>query len=267
VPLSLFRSRAFSTINLATFFIYGALYVTLSYQALVLQGVLGYTALGAGAVVLPFGLCLTLLSTRTGTIAGRLGARRFLIVGPLLMAAGLAWFARLPVDSAPWTAALGDPASLIPPGSVLVDVLPAEVLIGVGISLVVAPLTNTLMGSITGRSAGLGSAINNAISRVGQPLLGAIIFIIVSASFYAILGNEVPGLDTSSEAVRQMYPPLNPPSGGTPDEVSAANAASMTAFHLAMVAGAGLLVVGSVVSWVGLRERAGSGSAVAEPVA
>ena len=91
VPLDLFRSRAFATINLATFFIYGALYVTLIYQALVLQGVLGYTALAAGAVGLPMGICLTLLSTRIGTVAGRIGARRFLVAGPLIMATGLLW--------------------------------------------------------------------------------------------------------------------------------------------------------------------------------
>jgi EmrB/QacA subfamily drug resistance transporter len=267
VPLELFRSRVFSTVNLATFFIYGALYVTLSYQALVLQGVLGYTSLGAGAVVLQFGICLTVISTRIGTIAGRLGARRFLVAGPLLMAAGLGWFVRLPVDSAPWPAMLDDPASLIPPSSVLIDVLPAELLIGIGISLIVAPLTSALMGSIPGRSAGLGSAINNSISRVGQPLLGAVIFIIVSASFYAVLGNEMPGLEPSSEADRLAFPPLNAPTATTPEAVAAANAASMTAFHLAMVSCAGLLIVGSAVSWIGLRERTGSAPAVAEAAA
>ncbi len=86
VPLSLFKSRAFATINLATFFVYGALYVTLSYQGLVFQGVLGYTALAAGAIGLPIGVMLTLLSTRVGTISGRIGSRRFLVAGPLLMA-------------------------------------------------------------------------------------------------------------------------------------------------------------------------------------
>jgi hypothetical protein len=123
------------------------------------------------------------------------------------------------------------------------------------------------MGSIPGRSAGLGSAINNSISRVGQPLLGAVIFIIVSASFYAVLGNEMPGLETSSEAVRQAFPPLNAPTATTPEAVAAANAASMTAFHLAMVSCAGLLIVGSAVSWIGLRERTGSAPAVAEAAA
>jgi len=268
VPLSLFRSRTFSAVNLATFFIYGALYVTLSYQGLLLQGVLGYTALAAGAVVLPFGICLTLLSTRVGTIAGRAGARRFLVAGPLIMAIGLLWFARLPANAAPWTATLGDPASLIPPMSVLVDVLPGELLIGIGISLVVAPLTNTLMGSVPGRSAGLGSAINNAISRVGQPLLGAIIFVVISSTFYTALGDTLPGLDTSSEAVRQAFPPLNMPAvDAPPDAVIASRDASVAAFHLAMVAGSALLVIGAGVSWGGLRERHSSSTQVASEMA
>src|SRR6476659_2653869 len=115
VPLGLFRSRAFTTINVLTFFVYGALYVTFFYQAVVLQGVLGYTALGAGLVGLPSGLMLALLSTRIGTLAGRYGSRRFLVAGPLLMATGLLWYARLPAHSAPWIASIENPATLIPP--------------------------------------------------------------------------------------------------------------------------------------------------------
>jgi EmrB/QacA subfamily drug resistance transporter len=268
VPLSLFRSRAFATVNLATFFIYGALYVTLSYQGLVLQGVLGYTALAAGAVGIPMGLCLTLFSTRVGTLSGRLGARRFLVTGPLIMAAGLLWYARLPVDSQAWLASVGDPRSLIPPLDTVVDVIPAILLFGIGISLVVAPLTTTLMGSVPSRSAGLGSAINNAISRVGQPLLGAVIFIVVSATFYAVLATSEPSLDTGSAEVRQAFPPLNPPTAGTPaDEVAAANEASIGAFHAAMLAGAGLLATGAVIIWIGLRERAGAPTTDAAPEA
>ena len=178
VPLELFRSRAFATVNLATFFIYGALYVTFFYQAVILQGVLGYTALGAGIVGIPSGIMLALLSTRIGTLAGRLGSRRFLVAGPLLMALGLLWYARIPLDSAPWRAALDDPSTLVPPVDVFIDILPFSLLFGLGISCVVAPLTSTLMGSISGRFSGLGSAINNSISRVGQPLLGALIFIV-----------------------------------------------------------------------------------------
>jgi EmrB/QacA subfamily drug resistance transporter len=255
VPLSLFRSRAFASINLATFFIYGALYVTLLYQALVFQGVLGYTALAAGAVVIPVGIMLSLLSTRIGTVAGRTGARRFLVAGPLLSASGLLWYARLPADSTAWTASIGAPSTLIPPTSVLVDVLPAILLLGAGMSCVVAPLTTTLMGSVSGRYSGLASAINNSVSRVGSPLLGALIFIAVSATFYAVLGSLLPSVDVSSPAVVSVFQPLNPPPvGATPAEAMAQAQASITAFHLACIINAGLLVVGASISYVGLRE-------------
>lgn len=254
VPLSLFRSRTFTTINLATFFIYGALYVTFSYQGLVFQGVLGYTALAAGATALPVGLMLTLLSARVGPLAARLGARRFLVVGPLLMAGGLLWYTRLPADSDAWLATIGDPASLIPPLDMIIDVLPAILLFGSGLCLVVAPLTTTLMGSVPGASSGLGSAINNAISRVGQPLLGALIFIAISATFYATLATMIPGIDTSAEAVRHAFPPLNPPaSSATPEQVDAARVASIEAFHQAMFVGAVLLAIGAAIDYVGLR--------------
>ena len=257
VPLSLFRSRVFSSINLATFFIYGALYVTLLYQALVLQGVLGYTALAAGTVGVPWGLLLVALSTRVGTVAGRIGSRRFLVAGPLISATGALWYARLPVDSTPWTATLSDPASLIPPVSTFTDVLPAVMLFGLGMSFVVAPLTTTLMGSVSGRYSGLASAINNSISRVGSPLIGALIFIVVSATFYAVLGSLLPDLDTSSSAVRALYQPLNPaPAGASPAEMAAQMQASIDAFHLAAVINAGLLATGAIISFVGLRASA-----------
>ena len=155
---------------------------------------------------------LALLSTRIGTLAGRLGSRRFLVAGPLLMATGLLWYSRIPADSAPWKASIDDPASLIPPLDTITDILPYALLFGLGISFVVAPLTSTLMGSISGRYSGVGSAINNSISRVGQPLLGALIFIPISAAYYASLDGAT-GLDTTDSAVRRMFQPLNPPGG------------------------------------------------------
>jgi Flp pilus assembly pilin Flp len=255
VPLDLFRVRAFATVNLATFFIYGALYVTQFYTAVVLQGVLGYTAMAAGLVGVPVGIMLTTLSTRIGTVAGRIGARRFLVVGPILMSLALLWYARLPVDSDAWVASVTDPSTLIPPADVFVDVLPYALLFGLGISCVVAPLTSTLMGSVPGRFSGLGSAINNSISRVGQPLIGALVFIAISAAYYASLGSRA-GLDTSDPGVRHSFQPLNPPPVGVaPEHAAAANQASMDAFHLAMVICAGLLALGATVSWIGLRER------------
>ena len=133
----------------------------------------------------------------------------------------------------------------MPPIDVFIDILPFSLLFGLGISCVVAPLTSTLMGSISGRFSGLGSAINNSISRVGQPLLGALIFIVISATYYASLGSAA-GLDTSDPGVRRSFQPLNPPAAGaSPAQIAASNQASLDAFHLAMLICAGLLVVGA----------------------
>ena len=76
--------------------------------------------------------------------------------------------------------------------------------------MMVAPLTTALMRSVPGRVSGLASAINNAISRVGPQLAGAVIFVI-TASFYGMLATSLPGFDVNSAEVRGQYAPLNPP--------------------------------------------------------
>jgi EmrB/QacA subfamily drug resistance transporter len=259
VPLSLFRVRAFAIINLSTFLIYAALYVTQFYQSVLLQGTLGYTAIGVSLAGFPTGLLLTILSSRVGAAAGRIGPRPFLVVGPLIMAAAMLWWARIPATSEPWRASLNSLGSLVPPASVFIDVLPALILFGIGISLVVAPLTSTLMSSIPTRNAGIGSAINNALSRVGTPLIGAVLFIVVSATFYAGLGSRVPGLDMSDPAVRSQISPLNPPKAGVPpDQAEAAKEASVDSFRIATIIAAALLVGGSVVNLTGLPAVEGS---------
>ena len=254
VPLELFRNREFAVINLSTFLIYGALYVGGFYQSVLLQATLGYTATAASLSGFPTGLLLVVLSPRVGALAGRFGPKPFLVAGPLIMAVGLLWWARIPATSEAWRASLADPSTLVPPISVLIDVLPALLIFGVGIGLVVAPLTTMLMGSIPTRHAGLGSAINNALSRVGSPLIGAVFFIVVSATFYSALSTRVPALDTSSPAVRSQYPPLNPPNGVVPPEAAqAAKEASVDAFRVAVILAAVLLVSGSAANMVGLR--------------
>jgi EmrB/QacA subfamily drug resistance transporter len=254
VPLGLFRSRRFATVNLSTFLIYGALYSVLGFQSVYLQGTLGYSPLAAGSVTIPLAILLTVLSTRVGALAGRLGPRRFLVIGPSLMAIGTLWFARIPSTSPAWPAQLTDPASLAPPVGTLVDVLPYVLLFGTGLAFVVAPLTTTLMGSIPVQRAGLGSAVNNAISRVGQPLLGALLFVAITSVFYSTIGELVPGIDTDSPAFRAAVAPLNEPSPGVPPEVVAASdIASTDAFRIALIVSAGLLAAGAVVNDVGLR--------------
>ena len=257
VPLELFRRRRFATINLSTLLIYAGLYTTFTFQGLFIQGVVGYSATAAGIIGLPSGILLTVLSTRVGSVAGRRGVRPFLVAGPLIMAAGLLWLARVPATTEPWPLALGDPSTFVPPVSTIVDILPFVLLFGIGISLVVAPLTATLMSSVPVRNAGLASAINNAVSRIGQPLLSALIFVVVSGSFYAALAGAVPGLDASDPSLHAMVQPLNPPLASTPPAIAAAaHVASVDALHLAAVVCAVLLAAGALANWIGLRPGA-----------
>jgi hypothetical protein len=147
---------------------------------------------------------------------------------------------------------------------VFIHPLPATLGFGLGIALLVAPLTTTVMSAVPIRNAGIGSAINNAVSRVGQPLVAAAIFLLVSGAFYATLAAAVPGTDPASPELRAALQPLNPPPPGMPPElVAAARAASTEAFHLAAVVMAALCAAGAVVNAVGLPRRASPAEATA----
>ncbi len=123
--------------------------------------------------------------------------------------------------------------------------------------MMVAPLTTTVMTSVPQHMAGLASAVNNAISRVGPQLATAVIFVVASSIFFGTLGDLVPSLDTSSDNVRADFGPLNPPVAGTPaDQVAASAEASQDAFSFAMLVAAALLFAGAIVSAIGLRDPA-----------
>ena len=117
-----------------------------------------------------------------------------------------------------------------------------------------APLTTALMTSVPVRNSGLGSAINNAISRVGPQLAGALIFVFLTATFYASLASRLTGVDVSSESFRNQVSPLNTPTDAS--LVAAVRDASTSSLHLAMLIGAALLLVGAVVNAVGIQNSA-----------
>jgi hypothetical protein len=125
---------------------------------------------------------------------------------------------------------------------------------GIGLMIMVAPLTTALMTSVPARNSGVASAINNAISRVGSPLVSAVIFIAVSASFYGTIAAQARGTPVESSEFRQQVAPLNPPDPSVSPEVrSAARDASTDAFHLAMLVAAGLMFAGAAVNGLGIR--------------
>jgi len=254
IPLELFRSRNFTVTNISTLLIYGALYVTFYYVGLFQQGTLGYAAAAAGAAGIPGTLFLIFFSGRFGSLASRYGPRMFMAVGAAIMAVGVLWFARVPSTSEAWKLEPGNLASYVPPLSYVVDFLPASVIFGLGIMIMVAPLTTALMRSVPVHNAGLGSAINNAISRVGPQLAGALIFVFLTANFYATLASRLPGVDVSSESFRSQVSPLNTPAD--PSLVALVRDASTSSFHLAVLVGAALLLAGAIVNLVGIENRA-----------
>jgi EmrB/QacA subfamily drug resistance transporter len=251
IPLQLFRSRNFTVTNISTLVIYGALYVTFYYLTLFQQGTLGYTAAAAGAGAIPGSLLLIFFSRRFGSLAARYGPRWFMAIGPAIMAIGVLWYSRVPATSAPWRLQPADPSTYLPTVSYLIDFLPGSMVFGAGLTMMVAPLTTALMTSVPVRNSGVGSAINNAISRVGPQLAGALIFIFLTANFYAALASKLPGVDVSSTSFRNQVSPLN-----TPPHlhlVAVVRDASTSSFHLAMLVGAGLLLVGALVNAIGIR--------------
>ena len=266
VPLELFRSRNFTVTNISTFLIYGALYVTFYYLALFLQGVLGYSASAAGLAGIPGGILLVVLSTRFGALSARYGPKIFMTVGPALMAVGVLWFARVPSTSPAWAFTPGDPSSWAPPSQYFVDFLVGQIIFGLGLAMMVAPLTTALMTSVPVRNSGVASAINNAISRVGPQLAGAVIFVAITASFYSGMAARVPGTDTSDPAFRHDYPPMTVRRTDDPRALAARDQ-STDAFHLAMYVGAALLIAGALVNAVGISNDVALKAAErAEPV-
>lgn len=154
LPLGIFRSLPFSVTNAATVMIYGSLGPLLFLLVIYLQEVAGYSPIAAGAASLPITFLMLLLSARSGKLSARIGPRLQLVVGPLLLAAGFVLLSRLEGD-APY----------------LTGVLPGVLLVALGLSTTVAPLTATVLASVPERHAGLASGVNNTFAR-GAQLIG-----------------------------------------------------------------------------------------------
>jgi EmrB/QacA subfamily drug resistance transporter len=158
LPLSIFRSRTFTAANAVTFTVYAALGGVFFLLALQLQVVAGFRPLTAGTALLPITALMLLLSSRGGALAERIGARIPMTLGPLVCAGGLLLLARLG-----------------PGASYARAVLPGAVLLGVGLSLTVAPLTASALGALGERHAGIASGVNNAVARAASLLAVAIL--------------------------------------------------------------------------------------------
>lgn len=202
VPPSIFASRQFTAVNIVTFCVYAALGGFFFLSAIQLQVVAGYSALGAGTALLPTTVLMLLFSASAGDLGRRIGPRIPLTVGPLLAAAGMLLMLRVG-----------------PGASYLLDVLPAVLVLGVGMVTLVAPLTATVLAAVDTGRAGLASGINNAAARAAGLLAVAALPLLA---------------------------------GMGPEAYRDAGEFAST-FRRAMPMCAGLLVAGSVIAWWAVR--------------
>ncbi|MFJ6630800.1 MFS transporter [Streptomyces sp. NPDC091376] len=202
LPLSVFHSRLFTAVNLVTMCVYAAFGGFFFLASLQLQVVLGYSALAAGVALLPTTVLMLLLSARSGELGQRIGPRIPLTVGPLLCAAGMLLMLRVDAGA-----------------SYATDVLPALLVMGLGMVTVVAPLTATVLASVESSRAGLASGINNAAAR--------------AAGLLAV-------------AALPLLTGMGPEAYRIPEEFAAT-------FRRAMPLCAGVLVVGAVLAFATVR--------------
>jgi EmrB/QacA subfamily drug resistance transporter len=167
VKLSLFRSRNFTAANIATFAMYGALGGFFFALVIYLQETVGFSSVKAGLASLPVSALLLLLSGRVGKLVGTYGPKPFMTAGPLVAALGM--LILLNVDKGT---------------ELITGVFPGMILFGLGLALNVAPLTNTVMSSVSDTESGIASGINNAVSRVAGLIVIAMLGLFGAADSY-----------------------------------------------------------------------------------
>jgi EmrB/QacA subfamily drug resistance transporter len=166
LPLRLFGRRNFSFANVETLTVYAGLSTLTFFLVLFMQQSAGYSPLESGVALVPITIVMFALSPRVGRLSMRYGPRFFMGIGPLVAAAALAWLMRLRPGFSYW-----------------IELLPPLVVFSVGLSMIVAPLTATVLADAGERDAGIASGVNNAVARVAG-LLGI-----------AVVGAAVAGAD------------------------------------------------------------------------
>ncbi|MDB5816931.1 MAG: putative drug resistance transporter, MFS-type [Rhizobacter sp.] len=242
MPLHLFTNRNFAGANLLTLLLYAALGGGLFFLPLNLIQVQGYGATEAGAALLPFVVVMFGLSRWAGKLVDQVGSKLPLVVGPSIAAVGFALFAVPALASSYWT-----------------GYLPAVLVMALGMSITVAPLTTTVMNSVGEGMAGVASGVNNAVSRTAGLLAIAVFGMVMAWVFDASLSSRLSELKASQEVLafyathRASLAAAGVPQGVDPTTADALHQAVqlsfVAGFRWIMLISAGLAVVSALAAW------------------
>lgn len=241
LPLNLFRNRDFSAANALTLLLYAALGGSLFFVPLNMIQVQGYGATGAGASLLPMIVIMFTLSRWTGQLVDHVGARLPLMVGPLVTAAGFVLYALPGVGGSYWT-----------------TFFPASCVLGLGMSIVVAPLTTTVMNALDPSLAGTASGINNAISRTAGLLAIAVFGVVLTEVFNATLDTRLATLNLDGDTVHGIVAQRAKLAGiqvANADARHAIGESFIAGFRAVMLFSAALSVLSALVAALGLSRR------------
>jgi hypothetical protein len=247
LPLSLFRNRDFAAANALTLLLYAALGGSLFFIPLNFIQVQGYGATGAGASLLPFVVIMFSLSRWTGQLVDRVGARLPLVVGPSIAAAGFVLYAIPGVGDSYWT-----------------TFFPASCVLGFGMSIVVAPLTTTVMNALSPSLAGTASGVNNAVARTAGLLAIAVFGAILAHVFDGTLDARLATLGLPHDVTAQIVAQKAKMAGIQVGDATARKAiddAFVAGFRAVMLVSAGLAALSAVVTAFALRGSGGGNDA------
>jgi EmrB/QacA subfamily drug resistance transporter len=243
LPLGLFRGRNFTGANLLTLFLYAGLGGGLYFLPLNLVQVQGYGATAAGAALLPFIAIMFALSRWAGKLVDRFGAKRPLVIGPTIAGLGFALLAVPSLGANYWT-----------------TFFPAICILGLGMSITVAPLTTTVMNAVDRDLSGTASGINNAVSRAAALMAIAIFGIAVAWAFNASMDDALASLRVSPELAESVSAQRAKLAGmvlpeGLPEATASAlkraiGESFVAGFRWVMLLSAGLALLSAVCAWV-----------------
>lgn len=234
LPLGHFRSRRFSGAQGLTFALYFALAAISFFLPMALIGGWGVTAAEVSIVFLPLGILLTVLSPLAGRLSDRFGPGPMIAGGATIVAGAFALM-----------------ALLAPLQNIWLAVLPPMVLLGLGMSGVVSPLSAAVMTSVEDRDTGLASGVNNAVARVAGLLAVALMGGVAAVVFERALG---------SAAELPLFFGLMPGEALPPDIEGVRVAASNSAFAAIAWCNAALALLSAAIAWF-TQERKGWGPA------